>query len=82
MNINNVDSNHIKNINGFNNFDSSPRALSKSVYYKDNKRKSKIANISEHQIDKRKSRKFMRVNTRLDSVLDRGKVKAIKENII
>ena len=80
MNINNVDSNHIKNINGFNNFDSSPRALSKSVYYKDNKRKSKIANISEHQIDKRKSRKFMRVNTRLDSVLDRGKVKAIKEN--
>ena len=80
MNINNVDNNHIKNINGFNNFDSSPRALSKSVYYKDNKRKSKIANISEHQIDKRKSRKFMRVNARLDSVLDRGKVKAIKEN--
>jgi hypothetical protein len=50
--------------------------MSKSVYYSKNQRKSNIIDIPKNQIINRrksKSKKFMRINTRFDSVLKNEK---------
>ena len=76
---NNKDINVKKDIN---NTDISIRNMSKSVYYSKNQRKSNIIDIPKNQIINRrksKSKKFMRINTRFDSVLKNEKKNSSKE---
>ena len=80
-NNNSIGENIVKNIdeyNYLNNDDYSPRYISKSVYHKNSPNK-KVNNLSIEKSRNSPLKKFMRINTRMDSVVKKEKKGTKKE---
>ena len=68
-----------KDINENNNKNFTPRQISKSAYYKKNQRKSIKKIVSTEEMSGKTKQKFIRIDSRFDTILNNGKKTSRKE---